>query len=209
MRQPPRILITGFGRFPGMPVNPSAALADMLARSRRSGLPSPQLLVLPTRWATAQHFADELERRAPDIVLMIGVAARRRHICIERRAVNVTGGFPDTTRNRPVTRVIDPSAPHAVCAAARLAPALHALRLAGVPARISRDAGRYICNALAFPAYLWANADGRRIALFVHIPRPRAGLTLRAMARALEALLIELRRDQAARQRSLRAAPRR
>lgn len=202
----PRILITGFGRFPGVPVNPSAALAGMLARSRRLGSVSTELLILPTSWEVARRFTDELEKRAPDIVLMIGIAARRRHICIERQAVNVTGGFPDATRRRPVGRALEAGAPHAVSAAASLAPALHALREASVPARISRDAGRYICNALAFPAYRWASENDRRVVLFVHIPRPRPGLRLHAMARAFEALLMELKREYAARQRNLTAA---
>ena len=41
-------------------------------------------------WGDRQYTLALLVFSLPPIVLMIGVAARRRHICIERRAVNVT-----------------------------------------------------------------------------------------------------------------------
>jgi pyroglutamyl-peptidase len=188
---PLRVLITGFGPFPGAPANPSATLARALARSRR--LPGVRLraLTLPTEWQAAQDFPALLAQEAPDIVLMIGLAARRRALCVETSGRNGGGGFPDVARRRPASRIIAPGGPARIACAAPSAALRHALSGTGVPARLSRDAGRYICNALAYRAYGWAQAEGRR-AVFVHVPLPRPGLTLAQMHRALEALLRRL-----------------
>lgn len=195
-RQVPRILVTGFGRFPGMPANPSAGLATVLARSRRLRTGQVEARVLPTRWSEAESFAATLDAAAPDIVLMLGVAARRRHVTIELIARNATGVFPDAVRARPAARRLERDGPAQRSLAAAPVPLLRALREAGAPARLSRDAGRYVCNALAWRAYGWAQAGagadgGRRLAVFVHIPR--AGMiSAPTLKRALEALMVAL-----------------
>lgn len=195
-RQAPRILVTGFGRFPGMPANPSADLASALARSRRLRSGQVEVRILPTRWSEAERFASTLDAIAPDIVLMLGVAGRRRHVTIELVARNATGVFPDAARARPAARRLEREGPVRRGLAAAPMPLLRALREAGAPARLSRDAGRYVCNALAWSAYGWAQADaradgGQRLAVFVHIPR--AGVIPAAtLKRALEALLVAL-----------------
>lgn len=188
----PHILVTGFGRFPGMPSNPSAALALALARSRRLGGARVEARILPTLWSEAASFPALLDAAAPDIVLMLGVAGRRRHVCIERVARNATGVFPDIARQRPATRLLEPGAPAQRRFAAAPMPLLRALREAGLPARLSREAGGYVCNALAWRGYGWA-AGTRRRAVFVHIPRPRPGaLSRQRLQRGLEALLMAL-----------------
>lgn len=194
----PRILVTGFGPFPGMPRNPSAVLAGALTRSPQLRPADFTLSILPTSWAEAEAFAATLDAFDPDIVLMLGVAGRRRHVAIETLARNATGPFPDVTRKRPAARLLETGAPASRRIAAAPMPLLRALREAGVPARLSRDAGRYICNALAWRAYGWAEAGhradgGPRLAVFVHIPLPRAGALSRIrLLRALEALLVAL-----------------
>jgi pyroglutamyl-peptidase len=196
MRLPARVLVTGFGRFPGAPANPSGLLARALARRRRPALAGMAIHaeVLPTTWEAAGSFADRLEREDPDIVLMIGLAARRRHLCVETLAANRAGGFPDATGRRPASRRLDRAGPDTVRAGVHARALVRAMQLSGAPARASRDAGRYICNALAYEAYRRAREKGRpRLAVFVHVPRPAPGrLAVPAMVRALEALLAAL-----------------
>lgn len=190
----PRVLVTGFGRFPGAPVNPSGPLARALAATRR--LPGVQIeaSVLPTLWDAAAGFAAQLDRLQPDVVLMIGLASRRREVCIEITGRNATGRFPDAARARPGTRRLIAGGPPTRRCAAEAAPLLQALKRAGVPARLSRNAGGYICNALAYYAYGWARTAGAaHLAVFVHIPHPRpGGIPAAAMRRGLEALLVAL-----------------
>lgn len=137
---------------------------------------------------------------------MIGLASRRRQVCIEVLARNAAGMFPDAGRSRPTSRRLSAGAPPTRRCVAEVAPLLHALKLAGIPARLSRNAGGYICNALAFRAYGWANdARPARLAVFVHIPQPRpGGIPAAKLQRGLEALLIALVARQ--RRASIRAS---
>ncbi|MPT21800.1 MAG: peptidase C15, partial [Starkeya sp.] len=107
----PRLLITGFGHFPGMPANPSAQLARRLARSRPAAGAATEERLLATRWDEAAGFPALLAQTQPDIVLMLGVAARRRRVSIEIVGRKATGAFPDAAGCRPASRVLEPGAP--------------------------------------------------------------------------------------------------
>lgn len=194
MNRPLRVLVTGFGRFPGAPVNPTANLARALAARRRPGLGdlAPTVRVLPTTWEAVRQFDAVLDATDPDIVLMLGLAARRRHICIETRAINAASRSPDASRQHAAGRVLAVGGKPAIGCTCAPVPLVRALREARLPARASRDAGRYLCNALAYRVYGHAQATGRPcLAVFVHIPRLHhcAGADMR---RGLEGLLIAL-----------------
>ena len=80
-----RVLITGFGPFPGAPFNPSAALAKALARRRRPALADIERIVhmFATTYASVDRDLPKLFAQKPDVVLMFGVAGRRRQLRIE------------------------------------------------------------------------------------------------------------------------------
>ena len=62
---------------------------------------------------------------------------------------------------------------------------LAAVRAAGVPAALSRDAGRYLCNYLCWRAAEAAGKNGGpRLAAFVHVPPVRRGHVPRRAAKA-------------------------
>lgn len=187
------VLITGFGPFPGMPRNPTAALALNLAALRLPALDGlrREALILPTEWRAIDLLRARLAAAPPDAVLMLGVAGRRRLFNVEVRAVNAARGL-DAARHRPHA-VITPGGPgerHSTVSAPRL---VHALRSSGLAACPSRDAGRYLCNG-AYYAALEA-LEGRAVPLvFVHVPgrgpesrRPaaRTAIALAALLRAL------------------------
>ncbi len=209
-----RLLVCAFGPFPGVAVNPSEALARALVRLRRPALAGSEirLLILPTRWASLALLDDTLARFCPDAVLLLGVASRRRIVELETRAANATRPAADAARRHPAGRVLVPGAPRALTTTARLSPLLAALRGQKVPARRSRDAGRYLCNAAYFHALAGLERPGEggmpAPAVFVHLPgrsgRP-AGVSAQCMARGLCALLVALA-GQAGR---ARATPRR
>ncbi len=101
-----RVLITGFGPFPGAPFNPSAALAKALACRRRPALAGIErsTYVFATTYASVDRELPKLfaQKQKPDVVLMFGVAGRRRQLCIETRACNaVSLLFPDAAGHRP------------------------------------------------------------------------------------------------------------
>ena len=80
------ILVTGFGRFPGVPINPTVGLVARLGRSRRAALSGVRIKthVFATRYAAVD---DELPaliaREQPDAVVLLGVAARAKNLRIE------------------------------------------------------------------------------------------------------------------------------
>lgn len=202
-----RILLAGFGPFPGAPVNPSAALARALARRRRPALAGLDrtVHVFPTNYAAVDRDVPRLLAEKPDIVLIFGLAARRHHLSIETRARNaVSPLFPDASGRNTSSGLIEHGGPAALIGRAPFYRLLGAMRAGAVPVRLSRDAGRYLCN-YAYWRALEQSPQGRPLVQFVHIPairrypRPRRNskvkrrtLALPKVVAAAEGLLIAL-----------------
>ena len=199
-----RVLLIGFGPFPGAPVNPSELLVKSLARRRRPAFTEVdrRTHVFATTYAAVDRDLPKLLAAGPDVVLMFGLAGRRRQVCIETRARNaISLLFPDASGHRPERGVIAPGKSAARRGAAPFASLLGAVRARAVPARLSRDAGRYLCNYAYWRALERAHA-GRPLVQFVHIPRVAVGPrrqrrgrhppSLNALVAASERLLIAL-----------------
>jgi pyroglutamyl-peptidase len=168
-----RILITGFGRFPGSPANPSALIATRLVRRRRPAFAGTQRVahVFATRYdAVDYELPALLAREKPDIVVMFGVATRSRRVRIEERARNRIALFPDAGGCRPAAPTI---APHRdvlrnPLPLARLVKAAHSAR---VTATRSRNAGTYLCNYVYWRALdAAARPGGPNLVIFIHVP---------------------------------------
>jgi pyroglutamyl-peptidase len=197
-----RVALIGFGPFPGAPFNPSAALAKALARRRRPALADVDRTthVFETVYAAVDRDLPKLLAAKPDIILIFGLAGRRRELCIETRARNaVSVLFPDASGYRPECGVIQAGGPPERRGRAPFARLLGAVR-GKAPARLSRDAGRYLCNYAYWQALQRTQAGGPLVQ-FVHIPavrlRPRKSSrrhqpSLARLAVAAEALLIAL-----------------
>jgi pyroglutamyl-peptidase len=200
-----RVVIAGFGPFPGAPVNPSGVLATSLARRRRPALAGlvRSAHVFATTYAAVDRDLPKLFAERPDIVLVFGLAGRRHQVCVETRARNaVSVLFPDASHHLPTRDVIKSGAPAALTGRAPFAQLVSALRARKVPARTSRDAGRYLCNYVYWRALEQA-PKGRPLVQFVHIPavslKPRqkwhggrSRLSIADLASAAEDLLIAL-----------------
>jgi pyroglutamyl-peptidase len=201
-----RIVLAGFGPFPGAPFNPSALLVQKLARRRRPAFAGVvrRIHVFATTYASVDCDLPKLFAEKPDVVLIFGLAARRRQICIESRARNaVSVLFPDASGYRPSKSLIEHGGPSALCGHAPFFRLLGAMRASRAPVRLSRDAGRYLCNYAYWRALQRAPRDGP-IVQFVHIPavpygpRPRRpGLRRRPpslvrLVAAAESLLVAL-----------------
>ncbi len=197
-----RVLVTGFGPFPGAPFNPSALLVKALARRRRPALVGIELTthVFATSYAAVDRDLPKLLAEKPDVVLLFGLAGRRRHLCVETRAQNaVTLLFPDADRRKPQQSVIAPGEPSPLKGNAPFVWLLSAAR-GCFPSRLSRDAGRYLCNYVYWQA-LRSAQNGQLLVQFVHIPPVRIGprrlqkhrrQSFAQLIRAAEAVLIAL-----------------
>lgn len=169
------ILVTGFGPFPHVRVNPTERLARAVAaRLARAGIRA-QALVLETSYAGGlPALRDRLAAEAPKAVLMLGLAARARFVRVELFArgrpsllhADARGGTPGRDaagRGLPLRTTASPEA------------ALAAFRRAGIRSRLSPSAGRYLCDA----SYALALRSLRRDVpvVFIHVPwlRPAPG----------------------------------
>jgi pyroglutamyl-peptidase len=169
------ILVTGFGPFPGASFNPTGPLVQRLARLRRPGLADTKIVphIFPTSYAAVDRDLPRLlAKHKPDALLMFGLAPRARALRIETRARNTVSLLPDAggIALRRLTIAADGPAALAMPVPARRLFA--AVRAARVPATLSRDAGRYLCNYLCWNAAEAASqSGGPRLAAFVHVPK--------------------------------------
>src|SRR4051812_12166244 len=162
-----RLLITGFGPFPGMPRNPSAALARRVAASPRWRVLGIDVTcrILTTAYAALATELDPALAERPDAVLLIGVAGRSKRIRVEWRATSRRSTlFPDVAGETAGSVASGRTfARHSRVAPIKPLRALHAQKL---PSRRSRVAGRYLCKASYYRALPLPSP-----VLFIHIPK--------------------------------------
>ncbi|GAA1424222.1 SRPBCC domain-containing protein [Agrococcus citreus] len=172
-----RILVTGFEPFGGDRENASLeAVRRLEAAWAADPQPGVELVTgtLPVAFAAAGPalLALVAEHR-PDAVLAVGEAGGRSAITPERWGVNEDDArIADNAGDQPRGTPIDPDGP-ARRASAFDAEALAGAMLAvGLPAHPSTDAGRFLCNHVA---YLVAGLDVP--GGFVHVPAVRSSGT--------------------------------
>lgn len=171
----PDILVTGFGPFPHVRVNPTDRLAcEIAARLSRAGL-GAEALVLETSYsgglpALRAHLAET----KPRAVLMLGLAARARLVRVELFALGRSSLLhADARGSGPKAGIAGGSLPRRTTASAETA--LAALKRAGIRSRLSPSAGRYLCDASY--ALALGECGWRAPVIFIHIPwlRPKTG----------------------------------
>ncbi len=197
----PRLLLTGFGPFPGAPRNPTAYVVERIVARADLGLRAEIVArVLPVTWAAIEALPALLGEVAPDAVLMLGLARRARSIRVECRAhAHVLAAAVDAT-GRHGPRALSPEPAPPLPATAPVRTLCRAIRARGLPAELSNDAGAYLCNA-AFRRAL--EGTGGHPVAFLHLPPDRSTLPTsrfglvdleRAVAAAIPPLLSAGRR---------------
>lgn len=210
-----RLLVTGFGPFPGAPYNPTEKLVERLVRLRRPAFADVERIghVFPVTYeAVDTQLPALLARHVPDVLLMFGLATRTSYCRIETRARNtITQLWPDAGHAAVLSRTIDPAAP----ATRRFGPHTHRLlqaaKTTGIDVRSSINAGAYLCNYLSWRAIETAQRHPQSLPLaaFIHVPlvprdtahaRKREAVSLEQLVDAGEAMMMTLiQRARAAR----------
>jgi len=194
----PRILVTGFGPFPGAPVNPTERFVEALRADPPAGRFRAEILDVDYL-AVGPRLSEIGREFLPDIAIHFGLAATCAGFRLERVARNsFAGARPDNNGAMPGTAAIC-AGPETIASRLPLEEIGTALVAAGLPVEWSDDAGGYLCNAVMTLSLAHA-CDGfaPSISGFVHVPLTReAGGTAMSDA-ALEAgarVVIETCRD--------------
>lgn len=174
--RPVRVLVTGFGPFPGAHENPTTALAGCIGDAT-DWFPAGIILhtaVIPTVWEKAgPRLADLLDEFDPDIALHFGVYGGAGTIRVERAARNHASTHADAEGRRAAGPVLVPGGPRALSATLPTRHIAARLRAAGHAAKVSSDAGKYLCNALFYMSLHDAIVkDSERQTGFIHVPHP-------------------------------------
>lgn len=181
------VLLTGFGPFPGTPVNATMTLVPHVARASRHAFPDVRVVtaILPTEWDRAPRHIDRLiEEHEPDVSLHFGVSSRATGYEIETRGCNRRSRNPDAAGCLPEAETICAASPFHLAARLSAREIAARLRSRGIAANLSRDAGGYLCNALLFHVLARARRSGHpRKAGFIHVPQSLATTPMRGRTR--------------------------
>ncbi len=200
-----RILVTGFGPFPGAPFNPTMPLVGRLTQLRRPALDEVELTghIFHVTYQTVDRELPELISRVrPQALLMFGLADRTPYLRVETRARNaLTTLLADADGNLARQGSIVSGA-EALPFGPHTANLLRAALATGIDARASRDAGSYLCNYLSWRAIeATQKPEGPSHAAFIHVPLlardgnarvGASGITLEQLVDAGEAMLMEM-----------------
>lgn len=208
------ILVTGFGPFPHVRVNPTTTLAHAVARRlARSGFDAQALVVETSYLAGLPALREHLAKTQPKAILMLGLAARARFVRVE------LFGRGHSSRLHPDKAGGTPTGPQPASTAlpqrttGNPLGALSVLRRSGIRTQLSASAGRYLCDACYAAALAGTKATATPV-LFVHVPwlrpapgmrpsarvrrfRPDAGVLADALATVGRGLAIQGRRQRA------------
>ena len=167
-----RLLLTGFGPFPGAPRNPTAEVVARLATSgsgRRLGVEIVPH-VFDTTWAALEALPELVATAQPDAVLHLGLKRRARAITVEAFGRNrVLRAAVDAAGVAAASTMLDPAGPPRLTVTLPVRRLRARIAALGLPVEISGDAGRYLCNALLHRSLRL----GGRPTGFLHLPPTR------------------------------------
>lgn len=169
----PKILLTGFDRFADLVANPSEAIVRQIAAAPPSGI-TLDTAVLPTDYqAATRKLLSLLRNRRPDAVILLGVAATRNAIELERVAINLDDSeTPDNSNRRRRGRRIAAGGPVGYWSTLPISRMAAALRRHRIPVAISNHAGNFLCNHVFFRARHYLEDQSSPVPCgFIHVPQ--------------------------------------
>lgn len=169
-----KLLITGFGPFPGFAENPSGVVVQKIAdEGWAPNGASLETAVVEVHWSgAAETIAEKARAGGCDGVLMVGVAGKATTFRVEMRAQNRVGrSRKDASGKAWSGEKILPIGPAVARATAPVADMVRAIKQAGYPAEASSDAGDYLCNFSLYRLLVDTASDRHPPAAgFLHVP---------------------------------------
>lgn len=169
------LLLTYFGPFPGVPVNPTVALAEGAVRALNTARPDLRVVAreLPVSYdGSSAALRAALQEVQPDALISLGVAVGRDAVSLEQVAINLdSAGIEDNDGDRRCDEPIAPGGQEAYFSSLPVRASFERLRAAGEPVEISYTAGTYVCNHVFYEGQRISRELGLSIpAGFVHVP---------------------------------------
>ena len=169
------LLLTYFGPFPGVPVNPTVALAEGAVRALNTARPDLRVVAreLPVSYdGSSAALRAALQEVQPDALISLGVAVGRDVVSLEQVAINLdSAGIEDNDGDRRCDEPIAPGGQEAYFSSLPVRASFERLRAAGEPVEISYTAGTYVCNHVFYEGQRITRELGLSIpAGFVHVP---------------------------------------
>lgn len=173
------LLLTYFGPFPGVPVNPTVALAEGAVRALNTARPDLRVVAreLPVSYdGSSAALRAALQEVQPDALISLGVAVGRDVVSLEQVAINLdSAGIEDNDGDQRCDEPIAPDGREAYFSSLPVRASFERLRAAGEPVEISYTAGTYVCNHVFYEGQRISRELGLSIpAGFVHVPATRA-----------------------------------
>ena len=169
------LLLTYFGPFPGVPVNPTVALAEGAVRALNTARPDLRVVAreLPVSYdGSSAALRAALQDVQPDALISLGVAVGRDVVSLEQVAINLdSAGIEDNDGDRRCDEPIAPDGREAYFSSLPVRASFERLHAAGEPVEISYTAGTYVCNHVFYEGQRISRELGLSIpAGFVHVP---------------------------------------
>ena len=169
------LLLTYFGPFPGVPVNPTVALAEGAVRALNTARPDLRVVAreLPVSYdGSSAALRAALQEVQPDALISLGVAVGRDVVSLEQVAINLdSAGIEDNDGDQRCDEPIVPDGREAYFSSLPVRASFERLRAAGESVEISYTAGTYVCNHVFYEGQRITRELGLSIpAGFVHVP---------------------------------------
>ncbi|WP_417367314.1 pyroglutamyl-peptidase I [Glutamicibacter arilaitensis] len=162
------ILVTGFEPFGKDSFNASQEAVVQLPGQISNHRITTAILPVSFMRST-QALEDLLAEHRPDALICVGEAGGRDAITPEARGANLDDArIQDNDGDQPHAAAIDPLGPDFLEASLNPAASVKMLLDAGFKAELSTDAGRFVCNHVAYLAYRQPIPS-----LFIHVPALR------------------------------------
>jgi len=169
------LLLTYFGPFPGVPVNPTVALAEGSVRALNTARPDLRVVAceLPVSYnGSSTALRTALQDVQPDALISLGVAVGRDVVSLEQVAITLdSAGIEDNDGDQRCDEPIAPGGQEAYFSSLPVRASFERLRAVGEPVEISYTAGTYVCNHVFYEGQRISRELGLSIpAGFVHVP---------------------------------------
>lgn len=189
-----RVLLTGFGPFAGVDINPTEVLIQRIASLDFPGIElNTQVLEVSYR-RSSEQVKTLVHATKPELVIHMGVARSTPYLRGETQAVNLKASdLPDMDGERGLGNSVDShdepgTVRHSHYDVLGL---VSAFEQEGFPAQLSQDAGRYVCNAVYYQSLrMLEHTDVN--CFFLHVPAVDAFWTIERQLRAIVFMLTRL-----------------